>query len=503
MQERMKKAVAALGGPEVDRILEDEDKIEVTCHFCSETFAFGEEEVRRFLDQGAEELARREAAAREAGCLCETDTLPEGEARDWREQKIREVSKKCGGDVLDYYYSEDGQGRKELEDAYWRDLERRIREKDDEVTVLDKEMAELDEAIPDDFVEKFEDYEAEAARGAGLKMEDLTEEERVLVQEFDDRIGLTYGEEVELAAKLEEAKERLQRKGAEGGSMFWPSEPMLDDETEAALREEAKRDKEDFVAAMAEGRSPRRKLPYPVVGVLGKREKDLKVDPRLEPPAPGVVDDPTQPVSADYFEGIDWKAAQVSYGRAGPPKLIKGGFIDGATEDSWWNGGTPADVLNTMAQEALVEVADSVAEKVQQLSPAERRALKVKLEEEKKNILEGSGGDEIQKFVEEAQQVPMGQHGEAEALALLSAEFAKLERELPGDSGSDEEAERQAEIAARGGMEEVQRQVIDIMREIQKEDAKATTAAGKVGPDDLQSLFWNPKAGNTNESAAE
>lgn len=42
---RMKRAVAALGPAEVQKILEQEGKIEVTCEFCQETYNFEADEV--------------------------------------------------------------------------------------------------------------------------------------------------------------------------------------------------------------------------------------------------------------------------------------------------------------------------------------------------------------------------------------------------------------------------------------------------------------------------
>jgi hypothetical protein len=58
-------------------------------------------------------------------------------------------------------------------------------------------------------------------------------------------------------------------------------------------------------------------------------------------------------------------------------------------------------------------------------------------------------------------------------------------------------------MAAAGGLDEVRRQAIDIVREIRELDAAEATAAGKVGPDDLQPLFWNPKAGSSKGEAGE
>lgn len=45
MQNRMKRAVAALGRAEVDDIIAQEGKIEVCCQFCNETYTFEREEV--------------------------------------------------------------------------------------------------------------------------------------------------------------------------------------------------------------------------------------------------------------------------------------------------------------------------------------------------------------------------------------------------------------------------------------------------------------------------
>ena len=48
---RMKRAVAALGRTEVEDILSKDGQVEVTCHFCAESFAFSEEEIQETLVQ--------------------------------------------------------------------------------------------------------------------------------------------------------------------------------------------------------------------------------------------------------------------------------------------------------------------------------------------------------------------------------------------------------------------------------------------------------------------
>ena len=49
LQERMKKAVAALGVDEVKAIIEEQGMIEVTCEFCKSTYQFDEAEVMRHV----------------------------------------------------------------------------------------------------------------------------------------------------------------------------------------------------------------------------------------------------------------------------------------------------------------------------------------------------------------------------------------------------------------------------------------------------------------------
>lgn len=60
----MKKAVAALGEEEVERIVREEGKIEVTCQFCNDTFNFDDveiEEARHFARVQAEFDKQEEA----------------------------------------------------------------------------------------------------------------------------------------------------------------------------------------------------------------------------------------------------------------------------------------------------------------------------------------------------------------------------------------------------------------------------------------------------------
>lgn len=48
LQNRMRRAVAALGEAEVEDILAKEGHVEVTCNFCADTYRFDEAEIKGF-----------------------------------------------------------------------------------------------------------------------------------------------------------------------------------------------------------------------------------------------------------------------------------------------------------------------------------------------------------------------------------------------------------------------------------------------------------------------
>ena len=50
LRERMASAVAALGREEVQSILEEQGKVEVTCEFCKDTYHFYEEEIMKMVE---------------------------------------------------------------------------------------------------------------------------------------------------------------------------------------------------------------------------------------------------------------------------------------------------------------------------------------------------------------------------------------------------------------------------------------------------------------------
>jgi molecular chaperone Hsp33 len=45
----MKRAVAALGEEEATKLLREQGKVEVTCHFCNDTYQFYEPEIEEVL----------------------------------------------------------------------------------------------------------------------------------------------------------------------------------------------------------------------------------------------------------------------------------------------------------------------------------------------------------------------------------------------------------------------------------------------------------------------
>jgi molecular chaperone Hsp33 len=48
-QERLERVVISLGRPEVERLLAEQDTLDMTCEFCRSTYHFGKNDLERIL----------------------------------------------------------------------------------------------------------------------------------------------------------------------------------------------------------------------------------------------------------------------------------------------------------------------------------------------------------------------------------------------------------------------------------------------------------------------
>ena len=52
-RERVEKALLAIGKEDLTKILEEDKKAELSCHFCNKAYTFDESDLRRLLDESA------------------------------------------------------------------------------------------------------------------------------------------------------------------------------------------------------------------------------------------------------------------------------------------------------------------------------------------------------------------------------------------------------------------------------------------------------------------
>ncbi|MNL71020.1 33 kDa chaperonin [compost metagenome] len=50
-RERVEQTLVSLGQHELERLIEEDDQVEVVCHFCNEAYVFNKDELQVILDQ--------------------------------------------------------------------------------------------------------------------------------------------------------------------------------------------------------------------------------------------------------------------------------------------------------------------------------------------------------------------------------------------------------------------------------------------------------------------